>query len=135
VRWISWLIVAACSSGSTAHGPTRPAPPVGSEPTQTAPSERDCDELITHAVALGIEERTPHSDEPATTPADHEAVRRKLADDFLPGCRALSREALRCALAATTLAALAACQPTRTSSTSNSSVEPGGMTLPKPRSP
>lgn len=135
MRWISWLIVAACSSGSTAHGPTPPAPPAGPEPARTAPNDRECDELVTHAVALGIDERAARTAEPATTPADHEAVRRALKDEFLTGCRALPRDALRCALAATTLSALAACQPTRSSSTSNSSVEPAGITLPKPRSP
>jgi hypothetical protein len=56
----------------------------------------------------------------------------------MTGCRALSRDTFRCAMAATTLTALAACQPaqrTPSSSTSNSSVAPGGMTPPAPRSP
>jgi hypothetical protein len=38
-------------------------------------------------------------------------------------------------MAATTLATLAACQPSPSSSTSNSSVAPGGITPPAPRSP
>jgi hypothetical protein len=96
--------------------------------------ERECDELITHAVKLGIDERTARS-EPQTTAADHEAVRRKLHEDFMADCRTLPHDAIRCAMAQTTLVGLARCQPTRNSSTSNNSVAPGGMTPPAPRSP
>ena len=105
---------------------------------EAPPGERECDELITRAVALGIDEQAQRPGEPATTEADHEAVRRKLHEDFVAGCRALPRVAYRCAIAATTLSALAGCepvQPTPSSSTSNSSVAPGGMIPPAPRSP
>jgi citrate synthase len=136
VRWIAWLFVAACSSGSTTRGQVQPIPAPGDpEPAQAGPSERDCDELITHAVALGIDEQLARPGEPRTTQADHEAVRRKLHEDFMTDCRTLPRDAFRCAIAATTLSGLAACQPTRKSSTSNSSVAPGGMVAPAPRSP
>jgi hypothetical protein len=128
-----WLVVTACSASPAS--PTRPQPapipPPSGAPAPVAPSERECDELITHAVALGIDEQAPSR----TTEADHEAVRRRLRDDFLTGCRGLPREAIRCAIAAGTLSGLAACQPTPSSSTSNSSVAPGGMTPPAPRSP
>jgi hypothetical protein len=56
----------------------------------------------------------------------------------MAGCRTLPLSAFRCAIAATTLSALAACQPiqrTPSSSTSNSSVAPPGITPPAPRSP
>ena len=138
MRWIAWLLVAACSGGSAA--PSHPLPPPAARGTAAptaaaplAPSERECDELITHAVALGIREQA--SAEPRATEADHEAVRRELHDDFMAGCRALPRDAYRCAMAATELSALVACQPTFKSSTSNSSVAPGGMAPPAPRSP
>ena len=129
MRWIAWLFVAACSSGRAApeHPQPLPAARDAGPPAPAGPSERECDELITHAVALGIEQRS--------TEADHEAVRRKLRDDFMAGCRTLPRDALRCAVAASTLDELAGCQATRSSSTSNSSVAPGGMTPPAPRSP
>jgi hypothetical protein len=115
-----------------------PAPP----PADDAPSEAECDQLITHAVALGIDEErasrgvgTPTAPPARSTESDHEAVRRALHDDFLADCRALPRDAYRCAMAAPTLAALAACQRTPSSSTSNSSVAPGGILPPAPRSP
>jgi hypothetical protein len=144
VRWIAWLLVAACSGG--AGGAAHPAPPPAAHaappPADDAPSEAECDQLITHAVALGIdEERESRGVGPPTAPpahsteSDHEAVRRALHDDFLAGCRTLPRDAYRCAMAATTLAALAACQRTPSSSTSNSSVAPGGILPPAPRSP
>jgi hypothetical protein len=136
VRWIAWLLVAACSGGP--GGAAHPAPPPAAPPapptTDDAPGEPECDQLITHAVALGIDEagRAPG---PRTTESDHEAIRRALRDEFVAGCRALPRDAYRCAMAATTLDALAACQRTPSSSTSNSSVAPGGILPPAPRSP
>ena len=134
MRWIAWLLVAACSGG--AGGAAHPAPPPAAHaappPADDAPTEAECDRLITHAVALGIDEQPAAH----TTESDHEAVRRALHDDFLAGCRTLPRDAYRCAMAATTLAALAACQRTPSSSTSNSSVAPGGiLPPPAPRSP
>ena len=136
MRWLLWLLV-ACSSGAGATAHPRPA---GPEPAsvQPPPSERECDELITHAVVLGIDEQASRPAEPQATAADHEAIRRALHEDFMAGCRALPRDAYRCAITAPTLAALSACQPaqrTPSSSTSNSSVAPGGMTPPAPRSP
>jgi len=135
VRWLAWLLVAACSSGPGSPEHPRPPPP-GDPPPSGAPSEQDCDRLINHAVVLGIDEQAARA-EPHATPSDHEAIRRALHEDFMAGCRALSREAFRCAMAATTLAELARCQPQRTpsSSTSNNSVAPGGITPPAPRSP
>ena len=135
MRWMAWLVVAACSSGTASRGQLPPPRAGDPPPTRSAPSERECDELITHAVALGIDERAARPTEPRTTQADHEAVRRKLREDFVTGCRALPRDALTCALAARTLAELAACQPSPSSSTSNSSVAPGGIAPPAPRSP
>jgi hypothetical protein len=85
-------------------------------------------------VALGIDERAARP-EPRTTQADHETIRRTLREEFVTGCRALPRDALTCALAARTLSELAACQPSPSSSTSNSSVAPAGITPPAPRSP
>jgi hypothetical protein len=137
VRWLLWLLVAACSSGAGQAAPPRQA---GPEPAsaQPPPSERECDELITHAVALGIDEQAARSAEPQATAADHEAIRRALQEDFMAGCRTLAPDAYRCAMAAATLAALSACEPAQRmpiSSTSNSRVAPGGMTPPAPRSP
>ena len=138
MRWIAWLLVAACSGG--AGGAAHPAPPPAAHPApppaDDAPSEAECDQLITHAVALGIDEQAGRGSAARSTESDHEVVRRALHDDFLTACRALPRDAYRCAMAAPTLAALAACQRTPSSSTSNSSVAPGGiLPPPAPRSP
>jgi hypothetical protein len=136
VRWFAWLFVAACSSGSSPPGHPRPLPPPrdAGPPAPAGPGERECDELITHAVVLGIDEQAGRP-EPRATEADHEAIRRALHDELLAGCRTLTRDAFRCAIAATSLTELAGCQSTRSSSTSNSSVAPGGMTPPAPLSP
>ncbi|HET9624054.1 MAG TPA: hypothetical protein VFP84_21930 [Kofleriaceae bacterium] len=146
-RWLARAVLASAVCGGAACGgatppPARPAP-IAAAPSTAAPpagpSERECDELITHAVALGIDEQAAHGGEPATTEADHEAVRRQLHEEVMNGCRALPREAFRCAVEAASLSALAACgasdQRSPSSSTSNSSVAPGGITPPAPRSP
>jgi hypothetical protein len=136
MRWIAWLLVAACSSGTAPRGPLPPPPPDDRPPAHPGgPTERECDELITHAVSLGIDERVARANEPRTTEADHEAIRRKLHEEFMTGCRQLSRDAYACAIASRTLSELSACQASASSSTSNSSVDPGGMTPPAPRSP
>ena len=132
MRWIAWLFVAACSGGSSAPAHPAPIPTTPPPATEAAPSEPECDELITHAVALGIVEAGGAQ---PTTQADHEAIRRGLREDFMTGCRELPRAALRCAIAAPTLDALAACQRTPSSSTSNSNVAPGGMAPPAPLLP
>ena len=136
MRSIVWLLVAACAStpGGPDHAHRAPAERGAAPQAGTGPTEQECDELITHAVALGIAEQAAHSP-PHTTASDHEAVRRSLHDELAAGCRSLSRDAYRCAMAAATLDALAGCQRTPSSSTSNSSVAPGGMTPPAPRSP
>jgi hypothetical protein len=135
VRWIVWLLVAACASPPSGPDHPQPRPSARDAPPRSAPSEQDCDALITHAVALGIDEQAARTPPPHTTSSDHEAIRRALRDELGTDCRALPPEAYRCAMAATTLDALAACQRTPSSSTSNSSVAPGGITPPAPRSP
>lgn len=143
MRWLPWLLLAACSSGPGAPSHPGPVGPAALAAPATPPTERECDELITHAVALGIDDQAARPTEPQATAADHEAIRRGLHEDFMAGCRALAPDRYRCALAAPSLAAMAACEPAGPapaqrmpiSSTSNSSVAPAGMTPPAPRSP
>ncbi len=138
VRWTLWLVVAACSS--SAAPPARPTGPTGSgsgDPGELAgsgPTERECEQLVAHAVTLGAAERTGRPPDQLSTEADQEQVKTRLRP-FVDECRALPRTSYRCAIAATTMAELAGCHSTPTSSTSNSSVAPGGMTPPAPRSP
>jgi hypothetical protein len=139
VRWtLSLLVVAACSS--TATPPTRPTDPTGSgssRPIATvadAPTERECEQLVAHAVALGAAERTGRPPDQHSTEADQDHVRTRLRP-FIDECRALPRDSYRCAIAATAISELAACHSTRSSSTSNSSVAPPGITPPAPAAP
>lgn len=137
VRWSLWLVVAACSS--SAAPPARPTSPGNGsgepgEPIAAAPTERECEQLVAHAVALGAAERTGRPPDQLSTEADQEQLKIRLRP-FVDECRALPRDSYRCAIAATALAELAACHSTPSSSTSNSSVAPGGITPPAPRSP
>lgn len=138
VRWTLWLVVAACSSG--AAPPTRPTDPIGSgapdtaTPVADAPTERECEQLVAHALALGAAERTGRPTDQLSTEADQEQVQIRLRP-FIDECRALSRDGYRCAIAATAISELAACHSTRSSSTSNSSVAPPGITPPAPAAP
>lgn len=90
--------------------------------------------MVRHAIELGASARTTRPPDQPSTEADREQLHLKLRP-FIEECRTLSRDSYRCAIAATTIAALAACQSTRSSSTSNSSVAPGGIAPPAPRSP
>ncbi len=131
------LLCAACSGGSgTPTKPTKP-PPTGPDDAAvapvTAPTESECEQLVAHVVDLTVRERTP-----AINPAPNDAESQKLDQALRPyvtECRTLTREAVRCGLEAPTTAALRTCQATRSSSTSNSSVAPGGIAPPAPRSP
>ena len=138
VRWTPWLVVAACSS--SAAPPTRPTDPTGSGTTDTGtpvadtPTERECEQLVAHALALGAAERTSRTPDQLSTEADQEHVKPTLRP-FIDECRALPRDGYRCAIAATAISELAACHSTRSSSTSNSSVAPPGITPPAPAAP
>jgi hypothetical protein len=137
-------LVAACGSGSAAgpqrppgpgHAPGEPAPP-GATTVAPAPTERECDDLIAHAVALRVAElRQTLPPEQVPTEAEQAALRAELRGKLLADCRGGSRRGYDCAIAAGTLVELGGCQASRSSSTSNSSVAPGGILPPAPRSP
>ena len=133
MRRIAWLFLAACSSGSSGTTPHHPeGSGSGATPHAEAdrPSERECDELVEHVLQLELATR-PKDARPSD--AELAQLRGELRGD--PACAKLSRDRYRCAMAAKTAAEYQACQTTRSSSTSNSSVAPGGMTPPAPRSP
>jgi len=139
VRRIVWLVViAACSS----H-PGEPSRPHGSAATQdprvapaSPPSEHECEELIAHAVAIGIAElRATRPANQLPTEAEQTSLAVDLRTQWLAGCLTLTPHDYRCAVTATTLAGLTGCQTTPSSSTSNNSVAPGGMSPPAPRAP
>ena len=96
---------------------------------EVSPSDTDCDALIAHAVALAA------ADQPAATDDDQAQARVDMKAKYGAACRAMPRADYLCALSAPSLVALADCQATRSSSTSNNSVAPGGITPAAPRSP
>ena len=90
------------------------------------------------------EQRTAHPPERVPTDEQRAKIEADLRASLAQRCRDLPRPDYDCAIAATTLDELAACdrtasahaaQATRSSSTSNSSVAPGGITPAAPRSP
>jgi hypothetical protein len=133
------LLLCACPRGGSSASPASPgAGPSTSEPDEVAspggPTAEECAALIAHATELGARELADRPSEQQPTEAEREQVRASLAP-LADECLALTRDAYRCAIEATALSALEACQTTRKSSTSNSSVAPGGITPPAPRSP
>ena len=135
---ITLAFVIACSSGTGARtrSPRGEPPPDAAIAPATSPTEAECEALFAHAIALEIaEQRRTLPPEQVPTEAEQTALRDELRSGFLAECRAGSREGYECAMAATTTAELGACHSTRSSSTSNSSVAPGGMTPAAPRSP
>ncbi len=132
---IVWLAFAACSSG--ANPPTHPTKPSAPGSTDagvvkaTSPTAKECDQLVTHVVDLTLREHPP---EPAPSEAESTQIDQALRS-FATECGSLTRDAYRCGMAATTIATLTTCQEMPSSSTSNSSVAPGGIAPPAPRSP
>ena len=137
MKWITGLAITLLSCSSSPTPPPRPPAPTGSGSAETGahteppPGPAECEALVAHAIELDARERAAAA---APTEAERAQLRTTL-QPFVDECAALPRESYRCALAATTPAQLASCQPTRSSSTSNSSVAPGGMTPAAPRSP
>src|SRR5689334_14747902 len=128
----------ACSSGGGHTRPPAPGhtPDAGPAPAPAALTERECDALIAHAIALRVAElKQTLPPEQVPTEAEQAALGTELRGKFLADCRGGTRRGYDCALAARTLAELGDCQATRSSSTSNSSVAPGGILPPAPRSP
>ncbi len=152
MRWFACILIGitawSCGTGVPRRSPAAggsggsAAPRAGTEPDATrvsriepaanGPSERECEELFAHALTIGI---AGHPAKPAPSEPDQQAIRAELRGQVLADCRDGTRETHRCGLAAKTLDELAACHSTRSSSTSNSSVAPGGIKPPAPRSP
>jgi hypothetical protein len=132
-------VALACSGGGRRPGPPGPGPTPDAGPpavAATPPTERECDDLIARAIALRVAElqQTLPADQ-VPTEAEQAALRTELRGKFLADCRSGSRRGYDCAIAAKTLAELGQCQRTPSSSTSNSSVAPGGITPPAPLAP
>jgi hypothetical protein len=71
----------------------------------SGPTETDCDELLSHALALVVTERKPPPSD-----ADLQALREELRAAFVPDCRAGTRAYHQCGLAAKSRADLEACK-------------------------
>jgi hypothetical protein len=135
-------LAASCPGGGPPKDPKNPQgsgstqPPIDAPPATAAtnPDERECHALVAHAVTVEVA-RLRQAKPPGQMPTDAEiaTVTAELQAD--PACRTLSRAAYDCAMAAKTLAEIEGCYSTRKSSTSNSSVAPGGITPAAPRSP
>ncbi len=134
-----WLVFVACSS----H-PGKPTPPVGSNaPLPDAgsvaatpgPTERECTELVAHAVGLYVAEVRKAKQTPFPTADETAKIEADLRAQFLGDCRTSTSERYLCARAATSINELATCQATPSSSTSNSNVAPPGITPAAPLSP
>lgn len=103
-------LAAACSSSGA-----RPAPPPAggssaAPPAGEALSERECDEVIAHAVALRVGELAQTlPPEQLPTEAEQATMRAELRTTFLAPCRSGTRAGYACAIAATSIREFAAC--------------------------
>ena len=131
------LALASCSGGHTASHHPNPDPiAVPAHPADSAPDVAECDALIAHAIALGMVDQ--RAKPPDRVPTDEQQAKAKaeLRTEYGPSCRAMSRRSYQCAIVASTISSLAACdQASLSSSTSKSSVALPGITPPAPRSP
>jgi hypothetical protein len=95
------VVIAACG-GAPTPAPMPPATPSDAAAPLAGPSEAECGALLDHAI------RIVASSHNATEP-DRAKLRTELEPEFLPKCRAMAIASYRCATAATTADALAAC--------------------------
>lgn len=131
------LALLACSSHP--GEPKKPngsnTPPADAAVVTPGPSEQECLDLFAHVLELHLVEIKQTKPTQVPTGDELAKLQAEVRDQYLSECRASTLERYRCAMAATTLAAFGTCQPTPSSSTSNSSVAPPGMTPAAPRSP
>ena len=132
------LVLVACGSTQRAPAHTsepKPAPPdagVVAVQAPQVPTDAECAAQIGHLSDLVLAEQ-PHAD--LLDDEDRAKLRNDLIARFTPACKQLTLEQLRCGMAAKTVADFDECQRVASSSTSNRSVAPPGITPPAPRSP
>jgi hypothetical protein len=88
--------------GALAPAPAPPATPSDAAVPQAGPSDAECSALLDHAISVVA---SSHN----ATETDRTKLRAELEAEFLPKCRAMAIASYRCATAATTADALAAC--------------------------
>ena len=129
------VLLASCGGGGHA-APQAPAPRAPAPRATEAVNERatevsvdECHRLFVHVVALDVHAQN-------MVDAERAQVVDKLEGELGRECLTKPRAVVLCGIDAPTSDAIAACdQPMPSSSTSNSSVAPPGITPPAPRSP
>jgi len=103
------VLVAACGARAnpqpTPHPTTAPVVAAGPE----APTDRECEQLIAHAVELRVGELRATKSAQVPSDAEQDAARREVAGSLGAECRRVSRATYACAIAAKTTAELVAC--------------------------
>jgi hypothetical protein len=95
-------MVALVACGSASPPPTPPARPRDAAAPPARPTAAECSSLLDHAIELTA---SSHN----ATQSDRAKLRGELEPEFLPKCQALAMASYRCAIAAATTEALAAC--------------------------
>jgi len=114
VRSLFWLaLLAACPGGGgepkKPNGSNTPIPADAAVVTP-GPSERECTDQFAHAIEIQLIELRKTKPDQLPTADDITKLQNELRDQYLGACRASSIEGHRCAMAAVTLADLAACR-------------------------
>ncbi len=114
MRSLFWLaLLAACPGGGgepkKPDGSNRPVP-ADAQVVAPGPSERDCTDQFAHAIEIQLAELKKTKPNQLPTADEVTKLQTELRDQYLGACRAGSLEGHRCAMAATTLAELGACQ-------------------------
>ena len=93
-------MLCACG-GAPSPAPVPPATPSDAAP-QAGPSDAECSALLDHAIAVVA---SSHN----ATETDRAELRAEAEPEFLSKCRVMAMASYRCATAATTADAIAAC--------------------------
>jgi len=100
MRWFAVLaFVCGCESSAPAPAKHTPPPP---------PTERECEQLLAHLVDLEFAAAPQVGADKDRAAAKASIVQAK-HDEFVATCRPMTRERLACAMAAATVADIAAC--------------------------
>jgi len=109
IRRLGWLATLAVACGGGHPTPKPPVTPVEPPATADAPSDRECDELVAHAVELHVAELRAARPNQLPTEAEQQTARREIHAALGGECRRVARTAYACAIAAKTTAELTSC--------------------------
>jgi hypothetical protein len=109
VKTLLLAVLVACGGRQSTPSHPSAGSGAGADTGSGPPSERECAELIAHALDLAAAERRAAKPDEALTDDERRALDGETRADLGPGCRSLTRARYACAMAVTNLQAIDRC--------------------------